>query len=616
MSDHCNIVNNAELATSIISRMLGREIKTRHPGGYVPRGKFLELTNMGSAYLLPCEAEKVAHIAVAKWSPRGFVFSHIGLDLVDETLYSIVKARAGEDVWFKGKDMSFYLDSLIEQDGESATALGRESDMFLMEKTDYVIKWTKSVELTHLDLEPLPILSVDSYKKVIEELLGVEFSTGDVYISDILGPLAIVNGSRSANRSLHNSPFTNVADIRGVVVDVSTKRIITKAFPRSDVCHTDTLRPSVDEGGNVVFETKEGATIAVVPDTINYFRSYRGITVNYFKYMGVVFCTTLKRFRATACTFGSSSRFGELAESAPFLYDLFDLESEEDRNTYSVTVVDPDMRTGSLFNEEMPGYIFVGHYDNKQGEQGAPEQEMWEGANFEQPLTEEEALDFLRGGFSGKAGYPPTIDGVVEERLGRGEPLFMSGKSPDGKDVRLQLEPTSFRYRANINPTNLRGYENYIVNNQKGELLKKDLVLFDVDVMNLENLLDEEGEIASDVNLRLYKKFPHQRRKQLLLWAMNILFSVPPRLRHDVAQYYYSYCQDISEVVDWIYKTPTTQLVTRAAQIKRSTNNSYEKQKEIRNLLFKEYGTSLYYLFLMKNRAHKAKGNFACGTCS
>lgn len=589
MSVRQNIVNNVELATSIISEILGREIKTTTPGG--SRTGALRLSNMKAAYLLPCHSLNncnIAHIAVGKWSPRGIVASHIGIDLDNKTLFSAVKARIGEEVWFEGPDITFDFSQLDTSD-EDLDYPGRPG----------TFQWTRSIELSQLDLQPLPILPIDSYNKVAEELLGVEFSTGDIYISDILGPLAIVNGSKSANRPLYNSIFSSIADIRGVVVDVSTKRIIAKGFPHSEVCHTDTLEHEQDSDGNLVMHTTNSGSFSVLPDSVEYFRSYRGITVNYFKYMGVVFGTTLKRFRASTCTFGASSRFGELAESAPFLNELFDSESEEDRNTYSVTVIDPDMRTGSLFDQETPAYIFIGHYDNKQGEVGAPEQEMWPNVHFEQPLSKEDALDFLRGGFDGKSGYPPAIYGRVEEKLGKGEPLFMSGTTPDGRNIRLQLEPTSFRFRANINPNNLRGYENYIVNNQKSELLKMDLVLFDVDTMNLDNIL--EGDEISSISL--CKRFPTQRRKQLLLWALNILVSVPPRLRKDVVEYYYSYCHDISEVVDWIHNTPDHKLIKRAAQIKRSTRDSYEKKKEIRNLLFKEYGSSLYYLFLMKNRA-------------
>lgn len=432
-----------------------------------------------------------------------------------------------------------------------------------------------------------PISQVDAYN-VVEELLGAPATVGWT-ISDVFGSLVIVNGFSELVPEKIGVPL---ATVEGWVVDLFSGKVVAKNPLPLEVVKANEIPKELEN--EELFET-----------------SFSGFRTLVFSFRGKRFATSRKYFFPTVSRMGTSRYFGEILSELPDsafpeegYYSVF-IASDHTFHSCTERIV-PLMEVAEREGIEDPivaeGAVFS-HVGTWCCESGEKEDVVATGPNIVTPkkLTLEEADEHLLKG-------PYAKDPSILEFVGKGEPVVVAGK--------YFVEPMCWENKQLLNPNNLDWLQAF-THLSAAPSGWADFV---------EPLRAISGASAEDIISNTWDVVVsrHEGHKSNISYLnslrLNIVASVPPHKRREVWFVLNDFYKERTKLAEWISSLSrddisrlspakskrVRQLWEMAAKDRLGEKPTKRGFVDIKNALMKEYGTSLYVLFLRRREFAKA----------
>jgi hypothetical protein len=298
-------------------------------------------------------------------------------------------------------------------------------------------------------------------KNTIAQVLNLDNSNNwKVTDSDSENSLYMINHVSDADPNMYGN-------IRGVVVDMESEKMVCQAFPYTHTVVTPSVYPQED--GNYHFMDEGGVEHVLSVERTVFKYGFEGTFIHIFKHKGKVYRCTRKRLNITKSRWGNSSFFEDIywELGGPKDDDLFDPEKENSPFCHSFIMVHPDLLLATKRNVGKGFLVYVGA--KVMGEpkdetfEKTPRQIRTQTYNFEaleelvpvhlNLLPLEEVNHQLTFG-----NFISSETDWIDPRLLPGEFVIAEEYFPDGSVHFLRLESPGYQWRKNMrdNDPNLR----------------------------------------------------------------------------------------------------------------------------------------------------------------
>lgn len=475
----------------------------------------------------------------------------------------------------------------------------------------------------------------DEIKQQVIKILGLSKATG-WSIVDKVDNLVMVHYDDGAD-------LTDIDFLRGVVVDIANNRYVASSYGYTPTAVVDELK--VDDSGH--FEiTDEDNKVHKFPvnDTIVK-PVFEGVVLRIIWYEGKCYKLTHKRINTERSRWGSSIYFVKMYEEAggPTPEQLFDLSVSTSSSCYSFLVVHSDLCVATRQMVNKPYLVYLGEEITNYGENSvrgiwnapAPSSAIDAIVNtsfIHNPaeLSVEDANKHLH------SGYYSEFE-VSDKRMSTGEGLLVCRKSLSGDIIDIvKVHSTSFDWRFKMRGNNPNTKHQFfsllntvypdVEDEAAWNKMKERYILMpNYDEASISSFYEEnkailfipvEGEIGK-------ANFKDRESRIYLLW-LNFVLSLPANKQGEALDYIRSFKQDRDNVIAWLQNFEQTykelnavelsprakNIITAARTLSKdriATGNNYSQtggfikyplliKNTIKNLIYKENGTSLYAL--------------------
>ena len=436
-------------------------------------------------------------------------------------------------------------------------------------------------------------------------------------------------------------------DLRGVVVDIKNKTVVSKSFPHTKRVVTNEIK--FDNDNNITLFDDKNTQLKYNLDNVQFKVGFEGPLIHVFKHNGNVYRTTRKKLDASRSRWGNSMRFGEMYETlgGPSDETLFNPEKKYSPYCHVFIMVHPDTLVACR-DDIKDGYLV--YLGPKKMYSTSPENCPYDFSEVDEDLhvPETSSLQKDKNIFSPENielaevnkhlmfGFYDPIEGYqyLDKRLLPGEFVIME-ELDENKNVKsmVRIESVSYAWRCSMrnNNPNLhhRFYElldySYLKNDpfNRERFEKLFPILTCYEYSSLVEGMKNSPIVVWPQKTDLLHDFPLSNDTKLYNIWQCYLVSSPLNKQQEIAEYLQNLYNKRYELINWLYqlsknKTDPTKFSKRVADILIKTRK-FAKQRiaknqnvdrktgkvkteeeltkdNIRNFMYKELGTSLYRL--------------------
>lgn len=442
--------------------------------------------------------------------------------------------------------------------------------------------------------------------------------------------------------------------IRGVIVDVKTKRVVCRSFGHTSKLEVYT--PLGEDEQNIIVHDTKVTTYAtndplqtpaytmgilLLPkDSTMLYLGNESLVVRFFKYKGKVFFSTYKRIDGTKSTWGGRQNFWEMFKDVTPGFNPESLFGDEENSPYtyvflvnhkSVRLISTVMENRAIFLNVLKTWNEKDYPELVSGDivpKGIPSADFPEPGVFEnqinKPWRAQISVDVQTANkylFPSDLATPVPEDvsalpgemfveysqhenrindiwykkipmGNTFEKLSGGDPIMVYVKDQEIGIRVYELFPTSVSFRNEVTAHNPNLYNNFI-------LQMKDYIEMDVNQLKeLFPLYTYEGKL-------LDPKKANDRR----IWWWSVLYDcVSPDFKNEVNEFMARYNKDLNELINFILSSgwknipeeksaEVNKTIKRFQQLNEEVKLQKQKSREyLLHTLWHEYGQSLYKL--------------------
>jgi hypothetical protein len=461
----------------------------------------------------------------------------------------------------------------------------------------------------------------DIYEK-IAAIIGVSPSK---YwkITDSIKDLYIIHYTDEVEDT--NPDFEKLINLRGIVVDVKMEKIYCNSFGYTPTMTADIIPI---ENDNIIFTDEFDKKYTLDTNNSQFKRGIEGSILRAIFYDGDMYLLTHKRLNTQKSTWGNSVTFHEMYNQlgGPDPKELFDTSKKYSPYCHFFIVVHPDLVYNTK-DKVTKGYLaYCGCkkmwedscYTEIDNIIHTPKMECshpnGENKLFDTPyISLYEANQFLRYG-----NYEPFDDENVDDRLKLGEFIIIYSND---KLYKIQSKACEWRIAMRDNNPNLlqqffklMDNANFFFTNSynkkiKGKVndfLQRYPTLSKYDLSDIQKKVKDEGISVWPNDDQVTDLKTVEDRMLNIFYCF--LMSVSPHRQRDVVTFYNKYKKAKITVTNFIIKhkndlykladlTDKKELPRRFGQIvSTAKKNGDNIDKNIKNLVDKEFGDSLYFL--------------------
>lgn len=490
---------------------------------------------------------------------------------------------------------------------------------------------------------------IEAEKIELAEILGLPSTDGWI-ITDAYKDLRLVHYLDDADMSAYGH-------LRGTAVSLNGKCIVASSFGYTPVAVADTLSA---KDGMLNIVDKDGTMHNYQLDNVKIKRAFECVILRTIWYDGEMIKLSHRKFNPVKSHWGESPYFDELYTLAggPSAEQQFDLSKQYSSTCNIWSLVDKSLLVASRQRVTSPYLVYLG---SNEMHLSFPEQDVSPAHNsFEtsdtitgsveetfthnpQLLSLEEANHHLQWGYYTE--YP-----LEDRRQGTGESLIVY-EIKDGESVNiLKVNSTSFDWRLTIRGNNpninhqfyslLNTVYPNIHNSEAWDILNKKYIVFPLyDPLSMKQFYEQNGYILTIPQALVNKSDYNSRDQRIHLLWMNFVLSLPPHLQGKGLDLLYNFNKDRNDLIKWLQhfernNKDISNLEEFSDRIKGekgiinqsrifakrafSAGTNYARTgkfiplnkliaNNIRNLVYKENGTSLYSLVREMKRFEKLK---------
>lgn len=492
---------------------------------------------------------------------------------------------------------------------------------------------------------------IESYK-IVSEVIGLPVN-GNWEILDETDGLALVHYREDAN-------MTTYGHLRGVLIDLRERRVIADSFGytptvvASTLTHIDGTMSLVDVK-DVVHEFPEGETFVK--------RAFEGVVIRVIRHNGNVYRITHRKIKPTRSRWGNSPFFMDMyvAAGGPTDEQLFDMTKKNSTSCYIFLVVHPALLVGTMQKVEQPYIVHLATHElNQDFEDTAPglakfDESGPENLGATSQITGTVTTSFIHtpqvlslheANYHLKYGYYDEFE-VQDERQLTGEGCIVY-RVIDGEIVDIvKVHSPSYDWRHEMrgcNPNVAHQFYSLVGTTYRdvkddrdwNEMCKYLIPLPLFDQLSIREFFNQNKMILTFPGALGDRSNYTTREQRLHLLWMNYLLSLPISVQAEGLELLDRFTRERDELVAWIQllekkhrdilSVETSDRVKsiiissrKLAHTQNSKGNNRSQKgavlsigilikKTIRNLLYKEYGTSLYSLIstMKKTKAAEA----------
>jgi len=469
--------------------------------------------------------------------------------------------------------------------------------------------------------------------------------------------------SEDSDSSLYMVHYTNDADLdyfgnlRGVVVDIQNKNIVSHSYPNTPKCIRSSL--SLDENGILNLKDDLGREYNLNVNNLIFKIGFEGTLMHVFKHNGKVYHCTRKRLDVTRSRWGNSIPFGQMYEelNGPSDETLFSSEKKYSPYCHTFIMVHPDVLVATKDSAGKGYLVYLGPkqmYATDPENCPYPVEDLDEDLHVPNTTTDPYDLDnlvyapenlsleeankqLLFGFYDAFEGYE-----YLDPRLLPGEFIIIEHIDERGNNLMLRVESPSYAWRSsmrNNNPNlNHRFYElidsSYLKNSPDDKIRYESLfpILTSYGLDSLKKTIETNPIVVWPQHTDQEMDFPKSKVDKLYNIWMTFLVSVPLHRQQDVLKYYEQLQNKRTELIAWLWdlsrtRSDPTKYSKRTADILIKTrkfaqdrvkkrqnidlrtgkikNINTLTKENIRNFIYKELGPSLYRLIKEMERCKK-----------
>ena len=444
---------------------------------------------------------------------------------------------------------------------------------------------------------------------------------------------------------IHPGPTADIetfGHLRGIVVDINAKLIVSQGFPVPITINTSEIKPDID--GNVQLTDNLGIVQKFNTNSTLFYPGVEGVTMNIFKHDGIVYFSSYRKLDTSKSKLGKSKPFKQIYDElkGPTGDQLFDPTKKYSPFNYLFMLVSPDLLYVSRENVGNGYLVFLGlkqswtstRYPDNEIEKSpkfppigvTPDAtQITPTVKFHQPLTVKQSNRFLTFG-----KYKMDYDQYMDPRLGTGEFIIVYKYNDQGQILNLyHLQGNAYDWRSSLkdNAINVELQFYKLTNDLKlntntpaglVEFKRRYPIIPPIDRRELEKIYVNMSvwPKSGPVNDNMIKS---KEQRYYNIWA-SFLLTVPPQQRHIIFLLFDKYKQDQIDISNWLfdlYKSDgykdqsigysrVEQIVNTAIDTaEKQTSNSIKTdienidkmvKRNIKSLIKNEEGRSLYKL--------------------
>lgn len=428
------------------------------------------------------------------------------------------------------------------------------------------------------------------------------------------------NGSLSLIHYNDDSNLLKYGHLRGMVIDTDKKKIVCKSYEYTPTAVLDEL--TIHSDNKLYITDTAGLEHVFEQSQLNIKRGFDGTIIRVFKYNGKVYHSTHRRLDITRSRWGNSIFFKQMYQqlNGPTDDELFDPQELSSPYVYIFLIVHPDIL--NVTKEPITnGYIvYLGNkvIDHSSTENGKK-------LNIKTPpnLTITEANHHLRFGFQDQFD-----DSKLDKRMRPGEFVILYKLNEQGEVIELlKVISTAYQWRLQMRDNNPN------LNNRFYQLLdyatkdiKEYMMMFPILTRYSVPYITEY--IKNNGSFKLWSCNPEFTQNSILqtkedriynIW-LAFLMAVPLHRQQLVSTMYNDFIKDKTAVINWLCSLEKLDTITidvpdrvktiitiarNFAQQKLSQGLNKTRNGKIltlkqlindciRNIISKEYGSSLY----------------------
>ncbi len=475
-------------------------------------------------------------------------------------------------------------------------------------------------------------------RKIISEVLKLDLTSDWEIVSQNEDEnIYMVHHSKDAN-------LENYGSLRGVVVDIVHKTVISHSYPYSPKVVANTITLDID--GNIHLKDDNNTTYTLDPKNVRFKTGFEGTLMHVFKHNGNVYRTTRKKLDPSRSRWGNSVKFTQMYWDlgGPADEILFAEDKKYSPYCHTFIMCHPDVLVATKDEVGSGNLIYLGPkqmyfidpdqcpfpLEDVDTDLHIPEtcNESNKGIIYQpENLTLEEANKHLLFGFyDGFEGYE-----YLDTRLLPGEFVIIEILNKYGDMIKvLRVESPAYTWRCfmrNNNPNIQHRFfelvDNcYLKNDAQGKSTYENLfpILTAYDVKILKNYVKTDPILVWP---QKSSTFPRTRQEKLHNIWQCLLVSVPFHHQTKVVKYLDQLVEKKNELVNWLnnlsYSRTDPELFSRRAKdilikTRKFANNRVQKgenhdvktgklksadeitKENIKNFINKELGPSLYRL--------------------